>query len=430
MKTSRRFAILSSVASLFAAVTLAQNAGYAPQVQQQQAVPAPAQVPQGQPQSACGNQPLCTDTPDFTATVTDFRQTNTNGIKVLDVTIRFQNKTSDTLILGYADGSEMAIDDQGNRYAPNPWGNAYRGIGAVNGNNMDPKFVMRPGSWGDARFELVWRPGAQDPIGNAFEYALSIREINTLPGNQHTLGGEFPIHFQGLVNGAGGAAPAYSGAPVATAAGNGAAGYVAAAGGTPTVANGPNGAPCGPNGTMTAVNNAANGSGNQTATNAASQANNAASTLSSLGAIFKRKNTAANGAAPCSPAAPAAVPVAGTATVPATATGSAKAPGTATTPVQTNAVMKTGATSPATAAQPTPAVARTNSRAVTPVATNAKAPVAATAKAPATAAAPAAAAPAPAAKPAAAPAAKPAAAPAAKPAPAPAKKPAPADAPK
>jgi hypothetical protein len=259
---------------------------------------APTATVQGEPQaqSACGNQPLCADTPDFTATVTDFRLTNTNGMKVMDVTLRFQNKTADPLILGYEDRSEMAMDEQGNRYVPNPWGNAYRGIGVVVGNNMDPKFALRAGSWGDASFELVWRPGAQDPIGSTFEYALSVREINTLPGNQHSLGGEFPLHFQGLANGIRGVSPGYSGA--AYSAGSGV--------GSPILASGQSLPPCGAAATLSTVAGVAGGTGNQTATTAASQVSSAASTISSLGSIFGRKkqaaaspaNVASNGA-PC-----------------------------------------------------------------------------------------------------------------------------------
>lgn len=112
MKWIGRSAIFASILATSAAWCFAQ-AGAAP-VQTQQAVApvgaAPMQV-QGQPQSPCGNQALCTDTPDFTATITDFRMTAANGYKLLDITVRFQNKTTDTLILGYADGSEMAIDD-------------------------------------------------------------------------------------------------------------------------------------------------------------------------------------------------------------------------------------------------------------------------------------------------------------------------------
>src|SRR5262249_43228412 len=67
--------------------------------------------------SACGNQPLCYDTPDFAVAVVDFRMSMSRGAKVMDATLRFVNKTNQPLILGYLDGSAMGLDDQGNRYA-------------------------------------------------------------------------------------------------------------------------------------------------------------------------------------------------------------------------------------------------------------------------------------------------------------------------
>src|SRR5437899_11580891 len=54
-----------------------------------------------QAQSACGNQPLCYDTQDFTATITSFlTSTNSSNYKILDVALRFQNKTNQSLVLG------------------------------------------------------------------------------------------------------------------------------------------------------------------------------------------------------------------------------------------------------------------------------------------------------------------------------------------
>jgi len=55
-----------------------------------------------QAQSACGNQPLCYDTQDFTATITSFlTSTNSANYKIIDVALRFQNKTNQSLVLGY-----------------------------------------------------------------------------------------------------------------------------------------------------------------------------------------------------------------------------------------------------------------------------------------------------------------------------------------
>ena len=72
-----------------------------------QAPAAPAQAP-----TICGNQPLCFEASDFAATITDFRTSLTGGYHLMDVTIRFTNKTNGLLIMGYANGSGTATDDR------------------------------------------------------------------------------------------------------------------------------------------------------------------------------------------------------------------------------------------------------------------------------------------------------------------------------
>src|SRR5262249_34559094 len=164
----------------------------------------------------CGNQPMCYDAPNFAVAVVDFRMSTASGYKLMDATLRFVNKTNQPLILGYLDGSAVALDDQGNRYVP--YGNrGLAGIGVVDGATADPKFVLQPGGAGDARWEMLWRPGPQDPIGSAFDLSLTIREVTTLVGGQHALGGEIPLRFQGLANGMTGSAASAGAAPIGTA---------------------------------------------------------------------------------------------------------------------------------------------------------------------------------------------------------------------
>jgi len=354
--------------------------------------------------SACGNQPMCYDAQDFAVAVVDFRMSVTNGYKIMDATLRFVNKTNQPLILGYLDGSAMALDDQGNRYTP--YGNRnLAGIGIVNGNSGDAKFVLQPGGAGDARWELLWRPGPQDPVGSTFALDMTIRELNTLVGGAHTLGAEVPLRFQSLANGMTGAAGA-AGVPGAP----GTAGVVGAAGASPMMATGGTTglAPCGPAGTMGAVNTAAGTAssvGGQQAAGAAgtatNTANGAAAALTNLKSIFGKKNTAAPatnvaGAAPCVPAASsAAMPVAaGTSTAPVAAGQLAPAPAAAATPAKVTAATAAKTTTPvaATAARPPvaaalkPAVVTTTAPAAKPVAKPATQPVA---KKPAPAPAPA-----------------------------------------
>lgn len=288
--------IVATMLPMFASAALAQR--QQPNAQPQQ-VQSPGQVQgqpqgqmQGQPQAQgqsgqvqqgqpmiCGNNSLCQETQDFAATVTNFRvSTNAYKARILDMTIRFQNKTNQELILGYVSQSGTATDDRGNRSVP--WGpNAYLGIGLVAGNNFDPRFVLRPGGWGDAQFEYV-QQGYPQLIGFVFSLDFAISEINSYEGNQHTLGGEFPLHYDGLRSGIASSSPIFN-----AGTGGGASNSLSGA-----VSN-----PCGTAGSLA--------QGNGTAANAVSNATNAISAVSSLW-HRKKQNVAQNPqAAPCDPSA-------------------------------------------------------------------------------------------------------------------------------
>jgi len=162
-------------------------------------------APAPQNSGVCGSQPLCFESNDFAATITDFRTSvaqNAWGTKLIDMLVHFQNKTNQPLSLAYADGSGYALDDRGNRYGLNTNSGGVRGMGVVAGNNMDPQFSLTPGGAGDARFEYGWNPGGAI-AGTTFEVGLDIREINRVEGNQYVLGSDTLMHYTGLVNGAG-----------------------------------------------------------------------------------------------------------------------------------------------------------------------------------------------------------------------------------
>jgi hypothetical protein len=241
-----------------------------------------AGAPTGAPQNAgfCGGRPLCFDAGDFGATIAEFRTSEASGFKIVDELVHFQNKTDQPLILGYSDGSASAIDDRGNRFTMNPYGgNGLRGMGVVSGNNMDPKFVLQPGGGGDARFELIERLGPLQ--GVTYETELSIREINRIEGGQFVLGGETLMHYQGLSNGMGVAAPAYAAGqtPYNSAQGQDPCSAVSGAASTST-------------NTANQIAGATNSASVQnTTSNATSQVSNAANTLSSLGSLFHKKTT-------------------------------------------------------------------------------------------------------------------------------------------
>lgn len=348
-------------AAVAAVVTApALKAQGAPPAQPAASQSAPAAAP-AQPPGVCGNTANCAETNDFAAVITNFRTSDLRGYKMIDVVMHFVNKTSKSLVLGYVQNSGTILDDKGNRYIV--WGaNGVRGIGQVYGGTFDPKFTLDAGGSGDAQFELAWYPGTQI-YGFNFAFDLSIDEINSYEGGQHSLGGEFPLHFQGLANGI-----SSNGQVAMGAGGAGGMGATSAGGGA-------GGQPCnngGAAGTATAV---ANATGSQAVQGAAQQGATtvaqATTAVQGLASIFSKKKS--------QPAKPAANPCGSAGgTVTQSAAGSVATPGapapngsTATTaPAATNsapAAMKAGgvrqgtkpATQPTTTTAPTTATPAT-----------------------------------------------------------------------
>ena len=312
------------------------------------AAQAPA-APAAQAPSICGNQPLCYEAPDFAATITDFR-TSSQG-RIVDVAVRFTNKTGNLLVLGYTNGSGGATDERGNRYVV--WGgNGVRGMGLVNGQSVDPKFQIAAGGYGDTRFELALQ-GYPQVIGFTFELDVSVNEINAYQGNQFTVGSEYPLMWKGLANGAAGAAP-------------GAVAYAGGNGGSGTTTGGLASIPC----QNSSVQNVANG--------ANTAVGNVSAAVSSIGSLFGKKQpqqaaSASGPTVPCSAAtgaAPTTTTTTSTGAVATPVTTQRAAPTTAK-PAATQPVAKPVATQPVAkpATTPPPAATATPAKKVIPPAT-------------------------------------------------------------
>ena len=341
-------------AAVAAAVTAqALNAQGTPPAQPAASQAAPAAAPAQAP-SVCGSTANCAETNDFAAVITNFRTSDFRGYKMIDVVMHFVNKTSKSLVLGYVQNSGTIIDDKGNRYVV--WGaNGVRGIGQVYGGTFDPKFALDGGGTGDAQFELAWYPGTQI-YGFNFAFDLAIDEINSYEGGQHSLGGEFPLHFQGLANGISSSGQLAMGAGGASAGGAGA--------GDQPCNNG------GAAGTATAV---ANATGSQAVQGAAQQGAStvaqATTAVQGIASLFSKKKSQPNkpAANPCGSAggtvtqtaagsvAPSTAPAGGAAPASASTASTATTPAKATTSASPAAMkaggVRRGTTPPAT--QPT-----------------------------------------------------------------------------
>lgn len=147
--------------------------------------------------SVCEAGARCSEVQSFATTIADVRTSQQAGTRYVAVTLRFQNKLTRAIILGYVAGSGLVIDDQGNRYQLQGGDRGASGIGQISPNSYDPKFVLQPGESGNARFEFAW--GSQTQIaGTFYEMGLAVREIVPVPGNQLRLGPEYALRFDNL----------------------------------------------------------------------------------------------------------------------------------------------------------------------------------------------------------------------------------------
>jgi hypothetical protein len=330
-----------------------------------QAAPA---VQSAQPASICSGRAGCYETTDFAAVMTDFRLSMNGGWKLIDTTLHFQNKTNQPLILGYTEGSAMAIDDQGNRYGLAGQPNAVRGIGRIQGNSIDAKFSLPPGGGGDTMFELAWAPGNATQ-GVNFELDLSIREVKALEGQQFSLAGETPLQFRGLANGM------FAGSTAGTTAGSAGVGGAGLLGTSGTATNGGALPVCGSGSSglssVAANANAIGGqnvpaSANSTISNASAQISNLKSMFHKKAAVAPATPAVASAATPCVPATsatgstatPSAIPAVAVPTSAATQSGATPAVAT-TSSVTSTAVAPASAATTTSAAQPAARVSQT-----------------------------------------------------------------------
>ena len=173
---------------------------------------------------AC-QQPGCTEVRAFTATVTNLRATKQGANRLVNLTVRFQNKTDKPLTLGYVSDSGMLLDDAGNRYlVAGP--NAVRGIGTITGKAFDPKFTLEPKDSSDARFELLWKDAGSAAAGTRYDLELAVRELTA-----GKLGAEHALYYTAIDEATIAAAGKADVAPAAAAS---AAAAAPAAASTPT----------------------------------------------------------------------------------------------------------------------------------------------------------------------------------------------------
>ena len=190
------------------------------------ALPAAAShVAAGEP-DACEGKPRCYDAGPFVAEILNTVATRENYSRpwhTVRMNIRFRNKTTEPIILGYVVGTGVLIDDLGNRYAPAGAPEDAKGIGKVQARSADPQFVLRPGETRAATFgqARVMR-GTQTAtvVGSTYTFDVSIAQLEVIyNGQQVRTVREYAMTFPtfGLATGAGAAAAPGTGATAPSA---------------------------------------------------------------------------------------------------------------------------------------------------------------------------------------------------------------------
>ena len=137
---------------------------------------------------ACGGKAHCYAAGTFSAEITGVQSfANTNHTHILEAKVLFRNLTDQRINLAYVVRSGVITDNYGGRYIEgSTQHDGARGIGLVQGTEVDPQFALNPGASGTASFVFARsRPGdLRDPLGTAFNFDVLIAQVEELPSRQ------------------------------------------------------------------------------------------------------------------------------------------------------------------------------------------------------------------------------------------------------
>jgi len=153
----------------------------------------------------CGGDVRCNHAGPFVAEVVrvNLSKRDPYNDQVVETTVRFSNVSAEPIILGYQSGSNIMVDDVGNRYV---WGRAgthdtsVKGIGLVTGRSADPSFQLGPGQSRNATFTVWFRAGRRQ-VGTRYALDFTIEQLEVLPSQQIRSVREYAVGFRDLAPG-------------------------------------------------------------------------------------------------------------------------------------------------------------------------------------------------------------------------------------
>ena len=143
-----------------------------------------AALPQG---DGCAGRQRCYDAGLFIAEIANASSSFVNRSgrwHVVALNVRFTNRTNEPINLGYMVGSAVMLDNFGNRYVISAAPDDVKGMGKVTGAAADPQFVLRPGESRAATFGQARITQANQPIGTAYAFDVSIAHLQVLYNGQ------------------------------------------------------------------------------------------------------------------------------------------------------------------------------------------------------------------------------------------------------
>lgn len=154
----------------------------------------------GQP-DPCAGLTSCYAAGPFTAQLTSVMASRETGYRHLRLGVRVRNVTREPLVLCFASGSGVAIDDQQHRYSIRE-DIGVRGFGLCQGQVANPQFVVQPGAARDGALDFnVGIYTGQEVFGSTFNVSFALDQITLLPGNQLQKSGQHVVTFDDVTPG-------------------------------------------------------------------------------------------------------------------------------------------------------------------------------------------------------------------------------------
>jgi len=147
--------------------------------------------------SSCGSS--CFNAGPFQANVQQMTMSQQGAWHVIRMNIQFHNSTNQPLTIAYKEGSMVMVDNNGNTYVPaggNP--GELQGMGVDRGSQTDSQFQLGPGQTGSAMFSVARVRSDTSPVGTAYQYNLTIDELQAQNGAMAIAVRSYNMNFPSL----------------------------------------------------------------------------------------------------------------------------------------------------------------------------------------------------------------------------------------